>query len=81
MKHEIMARLRQVINEQLGVQQDRITEEATWAQLGADSLDRLAMSLAVENAFNVYIPHTQGERLHTVGNTVEHLLTLITRSR
>jgi GNAT superfamily N-acetyltransferase len=35
------------------------------------------MSLAVEEAFKVEIPHHVGERLNTVGETAEHLLTLI----
>ena len=76
-KQEILTHLQQIISEHLGVQQEQITEESTWTQLGADSLDRLEMSIAVENAFNVDIPHPAGERLNTVGKTVDHLLTLI----
>jgi acyl carrier protein len=70
-------RLQQISSEQLGVQQEEITEDSTWAQLGADSLDRLEMSRAVENEFMVEIPHTVGERLNTVGETVDHLYSLI----
>src|SRR5580658_2965731 len=76
-KHELLARLQQIMSEQLGVQREEITEESTWAKLGADSLDRLQMSLAIENVFKVGIPHPVGERLNTVGETVDHLLTLI----
>ena len=76
-KHELLTRLRQISSEQLGVQQDEITEKSTWAQLGADSLDRLEMSRAVENEFMVEIPHTIGERLNTVGETVDHLYSLV----
>jgi acyl carrier protein len=75
-RQEILMRLQGIISEQLGVRQEQITEESTWRQLGADSLDRLAMSLAVENAFDVEIPHSSGERLNTVGKTVDHLLSL-----
>src|SRR5262249_3747859 len=39
-------------------------------------LDRLEMSLAIEGSLNVDIPHSVGERLNTVGETVDHLLTL-----
>jgi GNAT superfamily N-acetyltransferase len=35
------------------------------------------MSRAVEDEFKVDIPHSVGERLNTVGETVDHLLTLI----
>lgn len=76
-KKELLERLQQISSVQLGVRQEEITEESTWARLGADSLDRLAMSRAIEDEFKVDIPHTTGERLNTVGDTVDHLLTLI----
>jgi acyl carrier protein len=76
-KQELLTRLQQISSEQLGVQQEEITEESTWIQLGADSLDRLEMSRSVENEFSVEIPHTVGERLNTVGKTVDHLYSLI----
>lgn len=76
-KKELLERLQQISSVQLGVSQEEITEDCTWARLGADSLDRLAMSRAIEDEFKVDIPHTTGERLNTVGETVDHLLTLI----
>jgi acyl carrier protein len=74
-KQELLARLREISSVQLGVPQAEVTEDSTWARLGADSLDRLAMSRAVEDEFRVDIPHAVGERLNTVGETVDHLLT------
>lgn len=76
-KQELLSRLQPVICEHLGVHPDEITEDSTWTELGADSLDRLQMSLAVEQAFKVEIPHQVGERLNTVGETAEHLLNLL----
>ena len=76
-KQELLTRVHEIISEHLGVRQDEITEESTWTQLGADSLDRLEMSRAVESEFMVEIPHTVGERLNTVGKTVDHLYSLI----
>jgi acyl carrier protein len=78
-RQEFLTRLKQIISQQLGIRQEEITEKSTWTQLGADSLDRLGLSLAVENAFKVDIPHGVGERLNTVGETVDHLLTLIAK--
>ena len=80
-KQELVKHLQQVISEQLGIQQAEITEESTWTQLGADSLDRLEMSRAVEEAFKVEIPHAVGEQLDTVGKTIDHLSTLIALRR
>ena len=76
-KPELLMRLQQIISDHLGIQQEDITEKSTWGQLGADSLDRMEMSLAIEEAFRVDIPHPVGERLNTVEETVEHLLTLL----
>ena len=80
-KQELLTRLRQIISEHLGVEEQEITEISTWTDLGADSLDRLEMSLAIAGALNVDIPHPVGERLNTVGQTVQCLLTLMPRAR
>ncbi len=80
-RKELLTRLKHIIGQQLGIRQEEITEQSTWIQLGADSLDRLGMSLAVESAFKVEIPHGVGERLNTVGETVDHLLSLIAAQR
>jgi acyl carrier protein len=68
-------RLEQIIRDRLGVEGE-IAEDSTWAGLGADSLDRLEMSLAIEDEFEVNIPHVIAERINTVGETVEYLLAL-----
>jgi acyl carrier protein len=76
-KQELLTRVRQISSEQLGIELEKITGESTWTQLGADSLDRLAMSRSIEDAFAVEIPHPVGERLDTVGSTVDHIWTLM----
>ena len=76
-KQEILRRLQQVVSEQLGVQEEDITEASTWYELGSDSLDRLETTRVIENEFKVDIPHQVGERLNTVGETVDHLFTLM----
>jgi acyl carrier protein len=80
-RQEFLTRLRQISSEHLGVEQENITEESTWSQLGADSLDRLEMSQAIGLEFKEEIPHLVGERLNTVGETVDHLLSLTTAGR
>ncbi|HJY84396.1 MAG TPA: acyl carrier protein [Candidatus Binatia bacterium] len=76
-RQELLMELRQIISDQLGVDEEEVTEGSTWTRLGADSLDRMEMSLAIEDAFKVDIPHPVGENLNTVGETVEHLLSLM----
>jgi len=80
-KQELLTRLQQIIGDHLGLEHSTVTETCTWKDLGADSLDRLAMSLAVEEAFKVSIPHEVGERLNTVRDTVDHLRALVSMPR
>jgi len=80
-RQKLLKSLQQIVTEQLGARQDEITEHSTWEQLGADSLDRLEMTRVLEGAFKVEIPHTVGERLDTVGETVGHLLALMEAPR
>ena len=78
MKQQTLMSLSLIVSEQLGIKQEAIASNAAWMQLGADSLDRLAISLAIEETFRVEIPHQVGERLNTVGDTLDHLLALLT---
>jgi len=61
---------------QLGVRQDEITEESTWTQLGLTPLTAWNVTHH-RGGIKLEIPHSVGERLDTVGKTVDHLLTLI----
>jgi len=75
-KEELLTCLQQIVTDHLGVEHEEVTQNSTWAELGADSLDRLQISISLESALNVEIPHSIGEKLNTVGETVDHLLTL-----
>ncbi len=78
---ELLLQLKKIICDRLSVEQDKVTEVSTWFQLGADSLDRLDMSQAIEEAFKVDIPHSVGEQLNSVGQTVERLSIMVAEQR
>jgi acyl carrier protein len=61
-KEDILTCLQQIIDDHLEVKHEEVTENSTWAELGADSLDRLQISLSIENALGIEIPHSIGER-------------------
>ena len=46
----------QVIAEQLGVEKDKVTREATLTELGADSLDIVESVMALEEEFDIELP-------------------------
>jgi acyl carrier protein len=72
MEHEeIFDKVKEVIVEQLNVEEDDITEDAAFVDdLGADSLDIVELVMALEEQFGVSIPDEQAEKIKTVGDAV-----------
>jgi acyl carrier protein len=61
--------VREIVAEHLGVPPGKVTAQARFiGDLGADSLDTVELIMAFEEAFNVSIPETVAERIHTVGD-------------
>ncbi|MBT7543025.1 MAG: acyl carrier protein [Gammaproteobacteria bacterium] len=60
-------RVKKVIMEQLGVKEDKITENASFVDdLGADSLDTVELVMALEEEFDCEIPDEEAEKITTV---------------
>jgi acyl carrier protein len=60
-------RIQKIIEEQLGVDSDRVKPEASFIDdLGADSLDIVELVMAMEEAFDLEIPDEEAEKLKTV---------------
>ena len=70
----IEARIKQIIQDQLNVPQEKITPEAKFLEeLGADSLDTVELVMAVEEEFNVEIPDDKAEQLQSVGAVIQYV--------
>jgi acyl carrier protein len=68
--------MRKVICEQLDVAPDAVQEGASFIDdLGADSLAIVELVLALEEQFGVNIPDEEAERLRTVGDALNYVLT------
>ncbi len=59
--------------EQLGVKIENITDTTTFEDLGADSLDKIEITLQLEDNFKIEIPDDEAEKLLTVGNVVKYI--------
>jgi acyl carrier protein len=69
-------RVKQIIVDQLGVEQAEVTPGASFADdLGADSLDRVELIMAMEEAFDLEIPDEQAEKITTVQDAVTYIQT------
>lgn len=67
-------RVRKIIVEQLGVDEERVTLEASFRQdLEADSLDLVELIMAFEEEFGGTISDEEAQKIATVGDAVRFL--------
>ena len=71
---DIAARVKSIIVEHLGVDEDKVTERASFIDdLGADSLDTVELVMAFEEEFGCEIPDEDAEKILTVKDAVDFL--------
>lgn len=75
MEHEeIFAKVKEVIVDQLSVEDDDVTADASFFDdLGADSLDIVELVMALEDSFGISIPDEDAESIKTVGDAVDYI--------
>jgi acyl carrier protein len=67
-------RVKQIIVEQLGVDENEVTPTASFVDdLGADSLDTVELVMAFEEAFGIEIPDEDAEKIATVKDAIEYI--------
>ena len=67
-------RVKSIIVEQLGVDADEVTQEASFVEdLGADSLDTVELIMAFEEEFGVEISDDEAEKIRKVKDAVEYI--------
>jgi acyl carrier protein len=70
----LQPKVAKIIEEQLGVDQDKIKPEASFIDdLGADSLDIVELVMAMEEEFDIEIPDEDAEKLKTVSDVTNYL--------
>lgn len=71
---EIADRVREIIAEQLMVDLEEITDEASFVNdLGADSLDTVELIMEFEDEFGIEIPDQSAESISTVGEAIAYI--------
>jgi acyl carrier protein len=71
---DVEARVREIVVEQLGVNADEVTSDASFIDdLGADSLDTVELVMALEEAFECEIPDEEAEKITTVKEAVAYI--------
>ena len=70
----VFEKVRTILVGQLGVDEDKITMEASISDdLGADSLDVVDLIMSLEEEFDVEIPDEDVENMKTVGDVVKYI--------
>ncbi len=71
---DISNRVKKIVVEHLGVEEDKVTEAASFIDdLGADSLDTVELVMAFEEEFGCEIPDDAAEKIVTVKDAVTFL--------
>ena len=71
---DIADRVKKIVVEHLGVEEDKVTEAASFIDdLGADSLDTVELVMAFEEEFGCEIPDDAAEKIITVSDAVSYL--------
>jgi acyl carrier protein len=71
---EIVEKVKQIISEQLGVEEAEVTTSASFTDdLGADSLDQVELVMALEENFDIEIPDDAAEKIRTVQDAIDYI--------
>ena len=67
-------KVKEVIIDKLGVEEDKIVSEASFVDdLGADSLDTVELIMQLEEEFGIEIPDEEAEKMTTVKSVVDYI--------
>lgn len=66
-------KIRAIICEQYGIDEDEVTLETHLEDLNFDSLDMIEIAMDIEDEFNVEVPDEVLEKFVTIGDIVDFL--------
>jgi acyl carrier protein len=66
-------KVKSIVVDQLGVDEEEISLTTSFAELNADSLDIVELIMALEEEFDLDIPDEDAEKIRTVGDAVNYI--------
>jgi acyl carrier protein len=75
-REEALERVRGILVEQLGVDEEQVTDDASFqSDLDADSLDLVELIMELEDQFGLKISDEDAQKIATVGEAVDYVVT------
>jgi acyl carrier protein len=72
----VRQKVKEMVASHLSAEQERVTDSASFlGDLGADSLDVVELTMALDEEFDVNIPDDQAAKILTVADAVEYIYT------
>lgn len=70
----VAEKFKQIVAEHLQVKLENVKDESSFQDdLGADSLDLVELTFAIEEEFGIEVPDEDAEQLVTVGKAIEYI--------
>lgn len=66
-------KVKEMIVDRFGVQEDKVTAEMTFVDLGADSLDVVELVMELEDTFSIQFDDDKIEDLANIGDAVTYI--------
>lgn len=70
----VAEKFKQIVADHLQVKLENVKDESSFQDdLGADSLDLVELTFAIEEEFGIEVPDEDAEQLATVGKAIEYI--------
>ena len=70
---DTLQKIKEIISEQTGIEEEKLKESTTIEDVMADSLDMVEMLMTIEESFDIDIPDSDAEKLGSIGDLVTYI--------